>query len=227
MKNFALFFTAVGSAFSFHCFAQNSDHVLNNSKTSNTQLLSDMSASNDLAVVSYHVEERINMNFGGRITTYNVPSLDMINDNNLGENNTRVVTPKYAKVRSKPVAVVSLLNNVSKPETPIASSELKPVYAAAPTASVGKDHVSIDVVSTYERIMDKGYKSVDMLIKVADRHFFEGDMVLAAKWYTELFNNNTDNLEAVYYYRYAQSLISVGQKEKGNAMMKIFETKSL
>jgi len=143
-----------------------------------------MSASNDLAVVSYHVEERINMNFGGTITTYNVPSLDMVNNSNLGENNTRVVTPKYAKVRVKSVAVSSLINNNSKPEVIITSSEVKPITPAVVNTEIsnaavgtGKDHVSIDVVSTYERIMDKGYKSVDMLIKVADRHF------LKATWF--------------------------------------------
>ena len=85
---------------------------------------------------------------------------------------------------------------------------------------------NIDVVGTYERIMDKGYKSVDMITKVADQHFFDGDLISAAKWYNELFCCAID-LEPVYYYRYAQSLKAVNQPEKADVMMKIFESKSL
>lgn len=226
MKNYALFFIAIGSAFSFNCLAQSNDGIVKTAKASNTQLLSEMTSSNNLAVVSYHVEERINMNFGGRITTYNVPTLDMINNNNLGENNTRVVTPKYGKVRNKvvPIALTNVIETKSKIE--IISTDVKLLKVDQLASERKKDFVSIDVVGTYERIMDKGYKSFDMLLKVADKHFFEGNLVLAAKWYTELFNTNPD-LEAVYYYRFAQSLLATGQIAKGNEMMRIFETKSL
>src|SRR6476661_6209111 len=74
---------------------------------------------------------------------------------------------------------------------------------AKPAAAPAKETVSIDVVSTYERVMDKGYKSAEMLRKAGDRHFFNGDLTSAAKWYTELFNITTD-LDAIYYYRYGQ-----------------------
>jgi hypothetical protein len=95
------------------------------------------------------------------------------------------------------------------------------------TVEPKKNYVEINIVGTYERVMDKGYKSVAMITKVADRHFFDGDLILAAKWYTELFSIATTELEAVYYYRYAQSLKAVNQNDKANEMMKIFETKSL
>ena len=166
------------------------------------------------------------MNFGSSITTYDVPSLELVNTNNLGGNNTRVITPKYAKVRAKSLAI-----EIAKNDTPIVLLKVpvtdeKAIKMIAPTEAK-RDYVNIDVVGTYERIMDKGYKSVDMIVKVADRHFFDGDLVLAAKWYTELFDNTTKDIEAVYYYRYGQSLIAIGQIEKGNAMMKLFESKSL
>jgi hypothetical protein len=236
MKNYALFFVAVAGAFSFSTFAQSSDHFLDKAKMGDTQIISN----NDLAVVSYHVEERINMNFGGSVTTYDVPSLNMISTKDLGENNVRIVTPKYAKVRTKTVGVEVLKAespktaavDMLKVETPIAPV-VKSVAISKPidtdivaTTERKKESVSIDVVGTYERVMEKGYKSVAMIIKVADRHFFEGDLVLAAKWYAELFNN-TNDLEAVYYYRYAESLKAINQKDKANEMMKIFETKSL
>ena len=74
--------------------------------------------------------------------------------------------------------------------------------------------------------MDKGYKSVAMITKVADRNFFDGDMDKAAKMYAELFAI-TNDLEAVYYYRYGHSLISIGQTEKGTELIEIFKSKSL
>jgi hypothetical protein len=223
MKKFALFCTAIGSVFSYSCFAQ-----------SNVKTLTDASSKNDLAVVSYHVEERINMNFGGSIRTYDVTNLNLITPKDLGKNNIRIITPKYGKINAKAVAVetvssggikstVEAIKSSARVNATVATPPKEKVLAAP---DVTRDYVNIDIVGTYERILDKGYKSVDMIIKVADKHFFAGDMTLAAKWYTELFNNKTD-LEAVYYYRYAQSLLDTGQTAKGNEMMKVFESKSL
>lgn len=216
MKNNAHFFIAIASAFSFNGFAQSSP------------ISKDFSSDNDLAVVSYHVEERINMNFGSSITTYNVPDLSLVSDKQMVGNNVRIITPKYAKIRAKSIAVAIMSNREPKALTNLANVTSKLVDTEIITTSQRKRlYVDIDVVGTYERIMDKGYKSVAMITKVADRHFFDGDLVLAAKWYTELFNTTTSELEAVYYYRYAQSLLAVGQIKKGNEMMRIFESKSL
>lgn len=213
MKNYALFFVAIGSVFSYSCFAQ-----------SNTKVFNDLASGDE--IIAYHVEERINKPMGSSITTYEVSSLSLVHTNDLGENNTRIVTPKYGKARAKATALtVESAVTANAPKTVITTSTVAPIKNVI-TAPVAKDKVVIDVVGTYERVMDKGYKSVDMLIKVADRHFFEGDLVLAAKWYAELFATK-DDLEAVYYYRYAQSLKAINQNMKAAEMMKIFETKSL
>jgi hypothetical protein len=214
MKKCAPLFVAIANVSFFYCFSQkNIQNVISNDQ--------------QLVVVSYHVEERINMNFGSRITTYNVPSLDYIERKDLGENNSRKITPKYAKVRTKLNAL--RIDCDKKPKQLFKSffiiSQLVDSDVIAPKKRA-RPFVTIDVVGTYERVMDKGYRSVDMLTKVADRHFFDGNLILAAKWYSELFENKTD-LGAVYYYRYAQSLLGVGETVKGNEMMKIFETKSL
>lgn len=212
MKKYAQFFIAIASAFSLNAFAQSGQ---------------DLMASNDLAVVSYHVEERINKNFGGRITTYNVPSLNLVSTKELGENNVRIITPKYAKVRAKIAPFTMFNNRETKGLTSIDNITVGPINTdIVKTAPRKREYVEITMVDTYERIMDKGYKSIPMITKVADKHFFDGDMTLAVKWYTELFSSTTD-LAAVYYFRYAQALISTGQTAKGTEMMKIFETKSL
>jgi hypothetical protein len=234
MKNYTQLFIVIASVFSLSCFAQSNERFPANAK--NMKVIYDASPRNDLVVVSYHVEERINKPMGSSITTYNVSKLSLVNTNDLGENNVRIVTPKYGKSKRVVVAINSL-ETKSNTLSPVTSAQITlPVavnidmadsFMATPTLIEPKEkHVKIDVLGTYERIMDKGYKTVDMIIKVGNGHFFAGDLVLAAKWYDELFAIKTD-LEAVYYYRYAQSLKAVKQFEKAKEMMKIFETKSL
>lgn len=227
MKNYAPLFIAIASVFSLGGFAQPSDHIPANVKMANTQLISDMMTNDELVVVSYRVEERINMRFGGHVTTYNVSDLNLVAKNDLGPDNTRIVTPVYAKAKVRPMAKnVSVAASVAalSSEQPKASIAMIPVAASVKTdVAVPKESmtVNIDIISTYERILDKGYKSVDMLKKVANSRFFDGELVTAAKWYTQLFAQAKD-LEVEYYYRYAQSLKSINQVEKANEMMAFF-----
>jgi hypothetical protein len=223
MKNYPLFFIAIVFGFTAISYAQTSARLNENSVYNNVQI----NSQNDLAVVSYHIEERVNMNFGSRITTYNVPSLDYIERKELGENNSRKITPKYGIVRVKLSALKIVCDK--NPKQLFNSSFIKSVLVDTDVIAPRKrarPFVDIDVVGTYSRVIEKGYKSTEMIVKVADRHFFEGNLILAAKWYSELFENKSD-FEAVYYYRYAQSLFAVDEIEKGKEMMKIFETKSL
>ncbi|HLA55530.1 MAG TPA: hypothetical protein VK623_05500 [Flavobacterium sp.] len=183
-----------------------------------------MANNSDLVAIAYHVEERINSNFGSRVTTYDVSNLSLISTNDLGPNNTRIVTPKFAKAKAVAVAVA----NIERPTVPIdiITATIKPIKVATVAPEVEKvKYVNIDILSTYERVLDKGYKSVDMLKRVANNRYFNGDLVIAAKWYSQLFDITTD-LEPAFYYRYAESLKAVGQIKKGNEMMAIFEAKN-
>ncbi len=87
------------------------------------------------------------------------------------------------------------------------------------------NYVYINAINTYERVAEKGYKSADMFKKVANSYYFNAEMDKAAKWYGELFTITSD-VEAEYYYRYAQSLKSIGQNEKANEMMEKFIQKN-
>jgi outer membrane protein OmpA-like peptidoglycan-associated protein/tetratricopeptide (TPR) repeat protein len=82
----------------------------------------------------------------------------------------------------------------------------------------------IDAIKTYERVADKGYKSEDMFKKLGNSYYFNSDFEGAAKWYGELFAMNPSP-EAEYYYRYAQSLKSIGQIEKANKLLAEFSAK--
>ena len=83
----------------------------------------------------------------------------------------------------------------------------------------------IKAVSTYERVAEKGYKSEDMFQKLGNSYYFNGELDKAAKWYGELFTMNA-NQEPEYMYRYAQSLKAIGQNDKANQMLEIFNQKS-
>jgi tetratricopeptide (TPR) repeat protein len=79
----------------------------------------------------------------------------------------------------------------------------------------------IDIIKTYERISEKGYKSIDMLKKIGNAYFFNDELDKAAKIYTELFKMSSD-LEPEYYYRFSLSLKSIGENNKANQMLKKF-----
>ena len=83
----------------------------------------------------------------------------------------------------------------------------------------------IDAIKTYERVAEKGYKSVDMFQKLGNSYYFNGELDKAAKWYDELFAMEP-NQQPEYLYRYAQSLKAVGQNDKANQILDQFNQKA-
>jgi len=79
----------------------------------------------------------------------------------------------------------------------------------------------IDAIKTYERMYERGYKSSDMLLKLANAYYFSGDLENAAKYYKELFAMNAV-VTPECCYRYAQSLKSIKEYEKADEMMARF-----
>lgn len=83
----------------------------------------------------------------------------------------------------------------------------------------------IDAIKTYERILEKGYKSDDLLQKLANSYYFNGDLEKSAKWYGELFMLNNE-IAPEYYYRYAQSLKAIKEYDKADVMIVKFNQKN-
>ncbi len=83
----------------------------------------------------------------------------------------------------------------------------------------------IDATKTYERIAEKGYKSADLFQRLGNAYYFNSNLEKSAKWYGELFAMN-EEIAPEYYYRYAQSLKSIGQYAKADEMMVQFNKKS-
>ncbi|WP_447636542.1 OmpA family protein [Flavobacterium microcysteis] len=83
----------------------------------------------------------------------------------------------------------------------------------------------VDAIKTYERVAEKGYKSVDLFQKLGNAYYFNAELDKANKWYAELFAMNQP-VDAEYYYRYSQTLKSVGDYEKANQMLSQFNQKN-
>lgn len=224
MKAYVRYFIATTSVLSFHIYGQTTNDIAMASTSKNAASKSETAPKDDLVIVGYYVEEVINMTFGKRITKYEVSKLDMVYTNDLGPNNTRTVTPIYRKAKVKKVNTALALQSKSIVDTSAIKIEPVKVEVIAPTEE--PKYISIDIIDTYAKVLDKGYKSIMMLTKVADKAYFNGDLVMAAKYYEELFNMTSD-LESIYYYRYAQALKAINQKDKADEMMRMFESENI
>lgn len=91
------------------------------------------------------------------------------------------------------------------------------------TKNIG--YTYIDPIKTYERIANKGYKSIDMFQQLGNSYYSKNQFEKAAKWYSELFAMNK-KIETIYYYRYAHSLNCINQIEEANKYFELFDQKS-
>jgi hypothetical protein len=225
MKKKMLVYITIVSVFSFNCFAQIVQSDTSNKKMIDNQInvLTGKMTSSIKTVKTYHVVETVNLKFGGHTTTYNVSNPKLINTYDLGPNNTRVITIVDKTVKQNAPVVTPLYTKVEPINTIQAKNiELKTnINAKAAIDSPKKmgNYAYIDVLKTYERMSDKGYKSIDMLKKVCNAYFFNDELEKASKCYGELFSLTTD-LEPEYYYRYSISLKAVGEDQKASEILK-------
>lgn len=85
-------------------------------------------------------------------------------------------------------------------------------------------YATVNVLKTYERVAEKGYKSIDLFKKLGDGHYTNSEFDKAAKWYTELFAMTLE-LEPEYYTQYAQSLMAIGNIDKANEILEKLKQK--
>jgi tetratricopeptide (TPR) repeat protein len=83
----------------------------------------------------------------------------------------------------------------------------------------------IDTNKTYERLAERGYKSVDMFQKLGNSYYFNSEFEKAVRWYCELFTI-TLKLESEYYFRYAVSLKSIGDYEEADKIIELLNLQS-
>jgi hypothetical protein len=245
MKKKILVYIAIVSVFSFNCFAQivqvdtsmkkKADNQINAKTGTMTSTVKTVKT-----VKTYHVVETVNLKFGGHTTTYDVPDPKLINTYDLGPGNTRVitivdkkveqnvevVTPLYTPVEQKTevkapsYTKVEPINTIQAKSIDSLKNRLNTKVTIDSPKKMG-DYEYIDVVKTYARVTEKGYKSIFMLKKVCNAYFFSDDFEKAVKCYAELFALTTD-LEPEYYYRYAISLKAIGEDKKASENLKIY-----
>jgi tetratricopeptide (TPR) repeat protein len=166
--------------------------------------------SNEIKSKSYKVTETINSTFGGRKIFYTVSNKSLINTNDLGPNNTREIEEVIVYKKKKNSNNIVVNNNFIKEEKKdeMANSE-----------KVTSKTISIDPLKTYERMVDKGIKSVEILKLLGDSYFYKNNFLKASSYYEALFNL-TNDLRKECYLRFYKSLIGSGQIEKAKVFIK-------
>ena len=84
----------------------------------------------------------------------------------------------------------------------------------------------IDAREAYIKVYEKGYKSADLLEKLGDSYYFNGDYAGAEKWYEELYTLEGASTKPEYIYRYAITLKTLKNYEASDEVMLMFSEKS-
>ncbi len=72
----------------------------------------------------------------------------------------------------------------------------------------------------YEKIYEKGNKSKKVLSRLGDSYYYNNKFDQANKWYNELFTEVPKaEIESEYYYRYIQTLKSLGKYTEANEIL--------
>lgn len=183
-------------------------------------------------IIYYFVEEKISAK-GGYTTTYKVSKLSLIPTYNLGPMNTRTITPIYEKGIRTIVKTLILVKNELRPtgldELVLKNKKgsTKNINSVASNKNIEREIlakssefikaiksekvINVYPLETYERVVEKGYKSIELFQKLGDSYFFKGDYIKAIKWYGKLFEMSTD-LKTEFKERYAYSLRAAGIK---------------
>lgn len=83
----------------------------------------------------------------------------------------------------------------------------------------------IDAIEIYEKVAEKGHKSVDLFEKLGNSYYFNAEYDKAERWYSELFAM-TEDVPSEYYFRYSQSLKAVGKYDRADQYMTKFYQKT-
>jgi len=207
-----LFHIIIIAAFSFDCSAQQPNVTLLDKETGYTsQIISDSASTPNIN----SIKETSKMKFGNHIITKNVSDSALTTTNGLGKIKIAETSRQFVKENQ---FIDSNKERIKDSLTPnLKPSDLKPT--ASPNSRSG--NASIIIIHTYERVAEKGYKSVELFQKLGNSFYFNEELDKAARWYGELFEMTLD-LEPEYYYRYSHSLKAIGENEKANEMLEKF-----
>ena len=81
-------------------------------------------------------------------------------------------------------------------------------------------------IDIYKKVLDKGYVSADLLKNLGNSYYFNADYKEAAETYKQLLTEYSTEIGPEYYFRYSQTLKSLGNYEAAKDMMDQFSTKT-
>ena len=79
---------------------------------------------------------------------------------------------------------------------------------------------TINVIEIYERVVENGYESIEILTQVGDSYYFKNDFNNAQKYYEKLFKKFDKAVEPEYYYRYSVALRSKNEINTADQYLK-------
>lgn len=81
----------------------------------------------------------------------------------------------------------------------------------------------IDAIKIYERVANRGYESNELFQNLGNSYYFNGKLDQANLWYAKLFQKEEDQtIPSEYYYRYAQTLKTVGEYKMADVYLQRF-----
>lgn len=77
-------------------------------------------------------------------------------------------------------------------------------------------------IDIYKRVMDKGYVSADLLRKLGNSYYYNADYTDAAETYKKLVADYSSEVTPEDYFKYAQSLKTIGDYDTSKSIMNKF-----
>lgn len=84
------------------------------------------------------------------------------------------------------------------------------------------DYSFSPAIDIYKRVLDKGYTSSDLLMKLGDSYYFNANYKGASEIYGKLMEDYPAEMGPEYYFRYAQTLRTLGDYDSSKAVMAKF-----
>lgn len=84
------------------------------------------------------------------------------------------------------------------------------------------EYAFVPAIDIYQKVIDKGYSSAELLQKLGNAYYFNANYAKAAESYQQLIENYKDETGPEYYFRYAQSLKTLGDYENADIALSRF-----
>ncbi len=85
-----------------------------------------------------------------------------------------------------------------------------------------QDYSFSPAIDIYEKVLDKGYVSADLLKKLGNAYYFKAEYKKAADTYQRLMDAYASEMNPEYLFRFAQTLRTLGDYAKSDAVMAQF-----